>query len=153
MTQFWTWQNACMNASMDVIDCIKIKFVWSTLFQWTKWTIEIRFDPSLVIQVISICFTRIKNVIMHNCLNQNLRITYYSLFMRHRLSQKWAMKLRQEYFPVTRMLVTDVGGRMCWWQVWDLGDRFRMLVTDLIHWKNHQHNGKSHQHNDSGTNI
>ena len=82
---FWTWQNACMNASMDVIDCIKIKFVWSTLFQWTKWTIEIRFDPSLVIQVISICFTRIKNVIMHNCLNQNLRITYYSLFMRHKL--------------------------------------------------------------------
>ena len=38
------------------------------------------------------------------------------------------------------MLVTDAGDRMCWWQVWDDGDRFRMLVTDLIHWKNHQHN-------------
>ena len=31
---------------------------------------------------------------------------------------------------------------MCWWQVWDVGDRFRMLVTDLIHWENHQHNEK-----------
>ena len=27
-----------------------------------------------------------------------------------------------------------------------------MLVTDLIHWKNHQHNEKNHQHNDV-TNI
>ena len=34
----------------------------------------------------------------------------------------------------------------------DVGDRFRMLVTDLIHWKNHQHNEKNHQHNDV-TNI
>ena len=37
--------------------------------------------------------------------------------------------------------------------VTDVGDRFRMLVTDLIHWKNHQHNEKNHQHNDSVTNI
>ena len=34
-----------------------------------------------------------------------------------------------------------------------VGDKLKMLVTDLIHWKNHQHNGKSHQHNDSATNI
>ena len=54
---------------------------------------------------------------------------------------------------VTSMLVTDVGDQMCWWQVWDVGDRFRMLVTDLIHWENHQHNAKSRQHNDSATNI
>ena len=51
------------------------------------------------------------------------------------------------------MLVTAVGDQMCWWQVWDVGDRFRMLVAYLIHWKNHQHNEKSHQHNDSATNI
>ena len=49
---------------------------------------------------------------------------------------------------VTAMLVTDVGDQMCCWQVWDVGDRFRMLVTDLIHWENHQHNEKSRQHND-----
>ena len=42
----------------------------------------------------------------------------------------------------TSMLVTDVGDQMFWWQVWDVDDRFRMLVTDLIHWENHQHNGK-----------
>ena len=29
------------------------------------------------------------------------------------------------------MVVTVVGDQMCWWQVWDVGDRFRMLVTDL----------------------
>ena len=49
---------------------------------------------------------------------------------------------------VTSMLVTDVG------------DRFKMLVTDLRCWwpiwyieKNHQLNEKSRQHNDSVTNI
>ena len=51
------------------------------------------------------------------------------------------------------MLVTDVGDQMCWWQVWDVGDRFIMLVTYLIHWENHQHNEKSRQHNESATNI
>ena len=40
------------------------------------------------------------------------------------------------------MLVTDVGDQMCWWQVWDVGDRFRMFVTDLINWENRQHNEK-----------
>ena len=34
-----------------------------------------------------------------------------------------------------------------------VGDKFEMLVTDLIHWENHQHNEKSRQHNDSATNI
>ena len=48
--------------------------------------------------------------------------------------------LRSE--TVTLMLVTDVGDQMCWWQVWDVDDRFRMLVNDLIHWENHQHNEK-----------
>ena len=41
----------------------------------------------------------------------------------------------------------------CWWQVWDVGDWFRMLVTYLLPWKNHRHNEKSRQHNDSATNI
>ena len=48
------------------------------------------------------------------------------------------------------MLVTSL---RCWWPVQDVGDRFRMLVTDLIHWENHQHHEKSLQHNDSATNI
>jgi len=39
---------------------------------------------------------------------------------------------------VTSMFVTDVGDQMCWWQVWDVSDRFRIMVTDLIHWENHQ---------------
>ena len=45
-------------------------------------------------------------------------------------------------FGVTSMLLTDVG-EMCWWQVWDVVDRFNI----------HQHNEKSRQHNDSATNI
>ena len=47
------------------------------------------------------------------------------------------------------MLVTDVGDEMCW----DIGDRFRMLATDFIHGKNHQHNEKSRQHIGTVTNI
>jgi len=39
------------------------------------------------------------------------------------------------------VLVTSL---RCWWLI---------QVTDLIHWENHQHNGKSRQHNDSITNI
>ena len=48
---------------------------------------------------------------------------------------------------VTLMLVTDVAGQMC------VDDKFEMLVTDLIHWKNHQHNEKSCEHIDSVTKI
>ena len=33
---------------------------------------------------------------------------------------------------ITSMLVTDVGDHMCWWQVWDVSARLRMLMTDLI---------------------
>ena len=45
---------------------------------------------------------------------------------------KWAFKSANQIQMVTSMLVTDVGDEMCWWQVWDVGDRF----------KNHQHNKK-----------
>ena len=33
------------------------------------------------------------------------------------------------------MLLSDVGDQMCWWQARDVGDRFKMFVTDFIHWK------------------
>ena len=42
---------------------------------------------------------------------------------------------------VTSMLVTDVEDQMCWCQVWDVGDRFKMLMINweyLINWENHQ---------------
>jgi len=43
----------------------------------------------------------------------------------------------------------------CWWWMLETkcGDNFGMLVTDLMRWINPQHNKKSHQHNDSVTNI
>ena len=37
---------------------------------------------------------------------------------------------------VTSMMVTEFGNKMCWWQVPDVDDRFKMSVTDLINWKN-----------------
>ena len=41
----------------------------------------------------------------------------------------------------TSMLVTDVGDRLCWWQkVWNVDDRFQMLVTDSLHSKSHHKN-------------
>ena len=35
--------------------------------------------------------------------------------------------LTRPKMTVTSMLVTDVGDQMCWWQVWDVGDRFHTL--------------------------
>ena len=32
--------------------------------------------------------------------------------------------------------------QMCWWQVWDVDDRFTIVVTDLLHRENHQPNEK-----------
>ena len=44
----------------------------------------------------------------------------------------------------------------CWWRMLEtkcVGDKFEMLVTDLIHWDYHQHNENSRQHNYSVINI
>ena len=51
---------------------------------------------------------------------------------------------------VTSMLVTDVGDQM--WPIQDAGESCPMM-TDLIHWENHENNEKSRQYNDSATNI
>ena len=67
------------------------------------------------------------------------------------------------FFQKTHRAIGDVGDtyiyhqqkrlHFVWDVVWDVGDRFRMLVTDWKHWKNHQHNEKSRQHIGSVTNI
>ena len=36
------------------------------------------------------------------------------------------------------MLVEDIRDGLCW-QLWDVGDRFEILVTDSSHQKSHQH--------------
>ena len=74
-------------------------------------------------------------------------IRFFGMFIFWKYLVNWMVLFynlfRTDQWPeVTSMLVTDVGDRMCWWQVWDVGDRFRMLVNDLIHWENHQHNKK-----------
>ena len=46
---------------------------------------------------------------------------------------KWLNFLEDNKVWVTSMLVTDIGDQMCWWQVWDIGDRFRMLMINLIY--------------------
>ena len=48
------------------------------------------------------------------------------------------------------------GLHQCWCRMLEtkfVGVKFEMLVTDLIHRENHQHNEKSRQRNDSTTNI
>ena len=37
------------------------------------------------------------------------------------------------FWTATLILVTDVGDGLCWSQVFDVGDRFRMLATNLIY--------------------
>ena len=51
------------------------------------------------------------------------------------------------------MLVMDVGEEMCWRQLWDDVDWYKMFVTDSIHLENFHYNGKSRHHNDAVTNI
>ena len=53
------------------------------------------------------------------------------LLLKKLLTITWTTQkpLNCQKIQVTSMLVTDVGDQMCWWQVWDIGDRFRMLVA------------------------
>ena len=32
------------------------------------------------------------------------------------------------------MLMTNVGDGWCWWRLWNLDDRLKMLITDSLHW-------------------
>ena len=59
----------------------------------------------------------------------------------------FGINVGQHNVRVALMLVTDVGDQICWWKDWDVGHRFRMLTTDLIHWRNQQNNENSRQHN------
>ena len=61
-------------------------------------------------------------------------------------------------FHPVRYLISVCFHRLhrCWWRMLEtkcVGDKFEMLVTDLIHWENHKHNETSHHHNDYATNI
>ena len=55
-----------------------------------------------------------------------------------------------------RIQVMDEFGRLhrCWRRMLEtkcVGDKFEMLVTNLIHWENHQNNEKSRHYNDFAT--
>ena len=116
---------------------------WSAFFLfpfcfWRCWTRvhthSIRIIPYRFLFQSSHLFDKVSN---HACKN----------------NRTWPKSVIYENEMVTSMLVTDVGDQICWWQVWDVSSRFRMLATDLINWENHQHNEKSRQHNSSATNI
>ena len=49
------------------------------------------------------------------------------------------MNLHLGWSVIPWILVTDLGDEMCWGQVWDVDDRFKMMVTNLLHRKCHQH--------------
>ena len=59
----------------------------------------------------------------------------FSIGFRHirPINMKYRLYI-SDVLKVTSILVTDVGDQMCWWQVWDVGDRFRMFVTDSGCW-------------------
>ena len=69
-----------------------------------------------------------------------------------RSSNGWSLKLNRSleygWLNIVRL-------HRCWLRMLEtkyVGDKFEMLVTDS-NLENHQHNGKSHQHNDSATHI
>ena len=52
---------------------------------------------------------------------------WFSLLMSHWPHTVKDINLNGHCSMVTSMLVTNVGDQMCWWQVWDVGDRFNTL--------------------------
>ena len=50
------------------------------------------------------------------------------IFFQVTLFQRILTKVQRNW--VTTMLVTDVGNKICWWQVSDVGDHFKMNATD-----------------------
>ena len=68
-------------------------------------------------------------------LNFSVELKFPKVQLKHRDFQSEAenQESGNSSMPVTSMLVTDVGDQISWWQVCDVGDRFRMLATDFIH--------------------
>ena len=66
----------------------------------------------------------------------------------NKLRSKWPERM-SDGIKFSKNLIINDNGR-CWWRMLETKcaiDKFEMLVTDLMHWKNHQHNDQSRQHN------
>ena len=60
------------------------------------------------------------------------------LLLCNSLCSRMEVRFKTRYSSATSMLVTDVGDEISWGQLWDIGDWFKMLVTNSLHWKSHQ---------------
>ena len=43
----------------------------------------------------------------------------------------WTKSYEPYHIKAYHMLVTDDGDQMCWWQVWDVDDRFNTKITNI----------------------
>ena len=80
------------------------------------------------------------SLICHLCIPKNRNSYFHIIFMKY-----WNL-IKYNIWWLHR----------CWWRIMEtecVGDKFEMLVTDLIYRKNHHYSEKSGQHNDSANNI
>ena len=67
----------------------------------------------------------------HEWLTQNIMLW---IAFHKRNFRRLTRSFQTRFNLVTSMLVTDVGDQMYWWQVWDVDDRFTMLMNDERCW-------------------
>ena len=144
------YQNKTVNEQSRFSKIIHIQWYMSVYMLWYIYTpySDRKSSPVMDSRVASYrpAFWKWKNIVQALKFGPHrTQVRRIELRNRGRRPRPWS----QVIVMVTSMLVTDVGDQMCWWQFWDVGDRFGMLVIDLIHRKNHQHNEKRRQHNDS----
>ena len=119
---------------LKLINILKFKLLIGS--NWSWWLINkvinhyvIKLEPNLwftegrVNSRIWNCFCKWW---IHFYLSKNFYLKiYFSAFFRKFMSRIWWKKnVENRYLVEYQMIAMDVGYKMCWWQLWDFGERF-----------------------------
>ena len=106
------------------------KVCWFQNFSWNFcwWPLRMHQHPDYVTKISILSPTL--QCDSHPC----EQFLFQKLFWFKLWNQLWPIlhsllysKSAELFSTVTSVLVTDIGDRMCWWQVWYVGDRFNTL--------------------------
>ena len=120
--------------------CLSKVLIWSSFYH--KWNIS--HLNELISTFEFLCFCKHQKS-AHLYLYDNKTLNKRSFMQRKILYEGRSLCSNHWIIP-------SDGWHRCWWRMLEtkcVGDKFKMLVAN----KNHQHNKKSRQHNDSVTNI